>query len=317
MVSQWSEEDAPAYSAGPVGGHFVCSGHGKNQRVAGHVGTEKRKSNSSLLQVDLIPEGIAVSSTDHQKQMRDMQTSMLLKEGLVSTANGQGAALHDHSSHGHDDGAHLAEFGRVVTMIGVGLGFMALVVMEHFMISMGVGHSHGADDDFGHSHDHAHDHNNKEKGSGLSESFSLTAFAAIAVHSVVDGIVIGGSFRVSAEIGARVAVAIVLHKIPDGFVVASLLAATNRSRKPLWVALLSMATPLGAIVGYGLLTGIPPHVLGGVLGFAAGTFLFIAGTGIVPEILHEGGNSRAPIVALIAGWASILVVNFYIAPHSH
>jgi zinc transporter ZupT len=80
------------------------------------------------------------------------------------------------------------------------------------------------------------------------------------VHSLVDGIVIGGSFRVSATIGARVAVAIVLHKIPDGFVVASLLTATNRSRKPLWVLALSSITPIGAVAGYAVLTGIPARL---------------------------------------------------------
>merc|ERR1711991_1261007 len=139
-----------------------------------------------------------------------------------------------------------------------------------------------------------------------------TAFAAIAVHSLVDGVVIGGSFRVSATIGARVAVAIVLHKIPDGFVVASLLAASNRTRKPLWVGALSCVTPLGAVLGYSLLTGIPPSVLGGVLGFAAGTFLFISAAGIVPELLHESDRKKAPIAAVVAGWAGILIVNLWI-----
>jgi zinc transporter ZupT len=142
---------------------------------------------------------------------------------------------------------------------------------------------------------------------------------AIAVHSFVDGIVIGGSFRVSSAIGARVAIAIVLHKVPDGFVVASLLAASNRSRKGWWVAALSSITPMGAILGYALLTGIPSTVLGAVLGFAAGTFLFISACGIIPELLHSGSpeSTRLPIFSVLVGYGIILLVNSTLHAHAH
>jgi zinc transporter ZupT len=268
----------------------------------------------AIATVDLIPEGIAVSSVDYQKSYEKAQAEYLKKEHVHESKPAVSAG-HEHD---HDHDAHIAEFGRIVTMVGVGLGFLTLVLMEHMMLSMGVGHSHGAveEGDVEHGHSHAHKDDDK-KPQVLSETFSLTAFAALAIHSLVDGVVIGGSFRVSAKIGARVAVAIVLHKSPDGFVVASLLTATNRSRKPMWVAALSSITPIGAIVGYALLTGIRPSVLGGVLGFAAGTFLFISAAGIIPELLHEGDRKKGPIAAVILGWGGILLVNFVIAPHSH
>lgn len=123
-------------------------------------------------------------------------------------------------------------------------------------------------------------------------------------------------------------------KIPDGFVVASLLAATNRSNKWLWVGFLSSITPFGAMMGefgtfsfslltiilsgFSMLTGIPPSVLGGVLGFAAGTFLFISACGIIPELLHDTDpqRSKIPIYAVMCGYAVILFVNMNIG-HSH
>lgn len=268
--------------------------------------------------IDLIPEGIAVSSIDRSAVAH-----------AASDAHKDEGHAHSHEDHrGHPHAAPhdtWSEYGRTVTMVGVGTGFLALVVLEHVMMSLGVGHSHGPDDlhelDTGHEHshhtdDHAHSH---DDSSVMSESFSLTAFAAIAVHSLVDGIVIGGSFRVSANIGSRVAVAIVMHKIPDGFVVSSLLAATKRSRKMLWITALSSVTPVGAMLGYAVLTGIPSSVLGGVLGFAAGTFLFICACGIVPELLHAADSpqkSRHSIAALIAGYFLIVVVNLNMA-HAH
>jgi zinc transporter ZupT len=177
----------------------------------------------AIATVDLIPEGIAVSSADNYAKKQQEYAD---KEGLRLEHKHEELGRHEHE---------IADYGRIVTMVGVGCGFFALVLLEQFLLAAGVAHSHqtasssgGAGDDMlievpeQHAK-HAHKHAN-----GLSESFSLTAFAAIAVHSFVDGIVIGGSFRVSTTIGARVAVAIVLHKVPDGFVVASLLTATNR-----------------------------------------------------------------------------------------
>ena len=188
----------------------------------------------AIATIDLIPEGIAVSS---------MVSGEKNNIALANTDKPKTDDAHNHDHHDEE-----AEMGRKITMIGVGIGFLALVLLEQLMLSMGVAHSHGPDDMDDDGHSHAHNHPRKN-ASGLSDSFSLTAFAALAVHSLVDGIVIGGSFRVSSVIGARVAVAIVLHKIPDGFVVASLLAASNRSNKWMWVAFLSSVTPFGAMMG--------------------------------------------------------------------
>jgi zinc transporter ZupT len=62
-----------------------------------------------------------------------------------------------------------------------------------------------------------------------------------------------------------------------------------------------------------------PSVLGGVLGFAAGTFLFISACGIIPELLHEhdAQKSKLPVFAVVAGWAGILVVNLAFGAHEH
>ncbi len=76
---------------------------------------------------------------------------------------------------------------------------------------------------------------------------------------------------------------------------------------------------VGAVLGYALLTGIPSSVLGGVLGFAAGTFLFISACGIVPELLHAGDpqSTRLPILAVLLGYGIILFVNSTLHAHAH
>jgi zinc transporter ZupT len=145
----------------------------------------------AIATVDLIPEGIGVSSSYRR------------------------ASLHPPKGHEHDHDNETAEFGRLVTMVGVGIGFFSLVLLEQIMVAFGATHSHQSEVAVGEDLEQGkHAHRNQ---SGLSDSFSLTAFAAIAMHSLVDGIVIGGSFRVSSVIGVRVAIAIVLHKVRRGF----------------------------------------------------------------------------------------------------
>ncbi len=193
----------------------------------------------ALATIDLIPEGIAVSSVDAQREAAAQQLALRAKEhvheeqpvartsGAEGEQSGESRTREKSHNHQHDhgdghsssssSGGDYAEYGRKITMIGVGLGFLSLVLLEHLMLSMGVEHTHGPDDDAGgkdmetgDGHSHAHAHGKKSSATGLSDSFSLTAFAAIAIHSLVDGVVIGGSFRGIASGDKFVVVVVVL-----------------------------------------------------------------------------------------------------------
>lgn len=141
----------------------------------------------ALATVDLIPEGMAVSSMRPPPASppltlapRDAkaQPDESFADILQSTAVGglhAAARAHEHNTHEHSDGhdhedAHAA-LGRRVTMVGVGVGFFALVLLEHAMLSLGVEHSHATGDESegdhsGHAHSHTH---KKSDATGLSE----------------------------------------------------------------------------------------------------------------------------------------------------
>jgi len=96
-------------------------------------------------------------------------------------------------------------------LMGVGLGFFCLFLMERLM------NSHG------HLHLDTHEHNDDlidhvNIQTSSTSQFTTVAMLALVLHSFLDGFVIAGAFRASESVGTRVAFAILLHKLPDGFV---------------------------------------------------------------------------------------------------
>jgi len=193
----------------------------------------------------------------------------------------------------HDDHHHNPEETSVkLATLGIFFGFILMMIVEQTMSYYGAGHSHASDDSGKHGHSHG-----KQI---LSSAFSLAALIGLAVHSFVDGVMIGGAFSASANVGARVGIAIVLHKFPDGFMLSSILqimkTPTVSGKKgtyffehmgiPILLGICLM-TPIGAFLSFTILEGLPDVGLAFVLCLGSGTFLFITCSGIIPELLHQ------------------------------
>lgn len=68
-------------------------------------------------------------------------------------------------------------------------------------------------------------------------------------------------------------------------------------------------TPTGALIGYIMMDGMSPLLLGFVLGFGAGTFLFITATGIIPELL---GKEKDGVPSFVRKYSMIAMVASYL-----
>lgn len=131
----------------------------------------------------------------------------------------------------------------------------------------------------------------------------LVMAAAIAVHNVPEGMVIGASFAAGETIrqGWTMAVVIGLHNIPEGMAIAAPLAAGGQPRwKAAGLAALTGApTVLGAALGYRL-GSMGPYALMSALSFAAGAMLYV----VFGELLPEAAalcQTRAPALFAILG----------------
>jgi zinc and cadmium transporter len=121
-----------------------------------------------------------------------------------------------------------------------------------------------------------------------------------AFHTFVDGAVIAAAVLTSIPLGLTTALAVAAHEIPQevGDVAILLRAGYSRLRAFTLNVLAGAGGILGA-AGMVLAGRIVPQVLPYVLAFAAGNFLYVAMSDLIPD-LHRGGVGGARQVLLIA-----------------
>ena len=114
-----------------------------------------------------------------------------------------------------------------------------------------------------------------------------TALFALTIHSFIDGFNLAVSFSAGERAGLAVGLALALHKIADGFTLTSLFSQGGYSPSRSRLALIGVATatPLGVILSsQGNFAGLPSSVEAALMGFAAGSFIYIAASDILPRI---------------------------------
>lgn len=132
--------------------------------------------------------------------------------------------------------------------------------------------------------------------------------ASDALHNLIDGVVIGVAYLVSVPTGIATTIAVILHEIPQEISDFGLLlhAGFSRSRALALNFLSALAAFLGAgaamFFGDTLERAIPL-----LAAFAAGNFLYIAGTDLVPEI-HKTSSPKHSIVQLISLCAGVAIM---------
>jgi zinc transporter ZupT len=117
----------------------------------------------------------------------------------------------------------------------------------------------------------------------------LVAFAALTLHSLVDGLAVAAGFGVSAGLGLVAAFAVIVHEIPEGLAMTAIaLAAGYGRRKALVLSLVvALATPVGALMAYTGVTNIAGPLLALLLGVAAGSFLYVGAADILPQLHRQ------------------------------
>jgi len=135
---------------------------------------------------------------------------------------------------------------------------------------------------------------------------------ADGVHNFLDGVIIGASYVVGLHVGVATTLAVVFHEIPHelgNFFV--LLYAGFTKRKALFFNFLSaLFAVLGTIIS--LLVGSKVANFANVmLPLAAGGFIYIAGSDLVPELNKESklGKSLVQMLAIGLGVGLMLLLD--------
>lgn len=173
---------------------------------------------------------------------------------------------------------------------GLLLGFLGFFVLEKFLWH------------------HAH-HHEPEVRPSLPPLAALNLLGDL-LHNVIDGMLIAAAFMAGIPVGIATTVAVILHEIPQEIGDFGVLLHAGLPMRR--VVLLNFISGLGAVAGALLTLAIGARVTGlgaHLLPVAAGSFLYIAASDLIPE-LHRERNPGAVLqqIALVLLGVTVMAV---------
>lgn len=175
-------------------------------------------------------------------------------------------------------------------MLWTAIGFLAFYAIEK-VTTLHVGHETAAELDH---EDASHEHIGRAGAIGMG------------IHSFLDGVALAAGLAVGGGIAVVIAAVVIIHRFSDGIGVVSFLL-TGRTPTALayrWLTVVAIAPIAGVLSG--TIISPPDHVLGAILGFFAGFFLYVGAAELLPEA-HRRDRSRWVVLATIAGAAVIWI----------
>lgn len=133
----------------------------------------------------------------------------------------------------------------------------------------------------------------------------LLSALVIAIHNFPEGLVTFAGSIAEPSLGITLAIAVAIHNIPEGISVAvPVLYASKSKKKAFWYSLFSgIAEPIGAVVGYFVLSWLFTDILIGILlSYVAGIMVFISLDQLLPTAKAYGEHHLA-IYGLVTGMA--------------
>ena len=134
---------------------------------------------------------------------------------------------------------------------------------------------------------------------------------ADSIHNFIDGLVIAATFVVSPTLGIATTVAIAFHEIPQEIGDFGVLVFSGFSKRKAVVANLAVAATsiAGGIIGFYFSQHID-NIVGYLLPFAAGSFIYIAASDLLPEIKEEESlkNSIISFAIFLFGISIMLLI---------
>ena len=143
--------------------------------------------------------------------------------------------------------------------------------------------------------------------------FSYVILIGDGVHNFLGGLILAASFLISIPLGIATIVAIIAHELPQQLGIFGALVKGGFSKnKAITYSFLAQSTIiLGALVGY-LLSGVVEGLVVFLVPFAAGNFIYIAASDLIPEMHKaEGWDGIKNIAVFFVGLALMWMLKAY------
>jgi len=135
-------------------------------------------------------------------------------------------------------------------------------------------------------------------------AFSYLNLIGDGVHNFIDGLIIAAAFVTSPQIGMATFMAVAFHEIPQeiGDFGVLIYGGMKRGRALLLNFVVALTVVIGGVLGY-LVCGYAEHITIFLLPLAAGGFIYIAASDLIPELHKELDFSRSmtSFVAFLSG----------------
>lgn len=125
-------------------------------------------------------------------------------------------------------------------------------------------------------------------------TFTYMNLLGDGVHNFIDGLIIIAAFLTSIPLGTIVTVAIIFHEVPQEMSDFAVLiyGGFGKTKALVFNFLSAIVAVVGAVVGFLLSTNIEQFTIF-LLPFAAGGFVYIAGSDLLPELRSKTDLSSA------------------------
>ncbi|MBU0749925.1 ZIP family metal transporter [Patescibacteria group bacterium] len=147
---------------------------------------------------------------------------------------------------------------------------------------------------------HWHHHHGFEESEDATHPVGKLVLVSDGVHNLIDGIIIGAAYLVSVPVGIATTIAVILHEIPQEIGDFGVLIHSGYTKmRALWLNFLSaLLAVAGAVLAF-FLGSASEQFTTYLLPFAAGGFVYIAMSDLIPE-LHKTKRVQHSIVQFLA-----------------
>lgn len=172
----------------------------------------------------------------------------------------------------------------------------------------------GTDHQGHHEHHGHHDHHDHQGAMEVNPRSVFGVATGLGLHTITEGIALGASMRVGLMhdggtmlAGLGVFLAIMMHKPLDAYSIIGLMRVSGYKNRActltnIGFALLCPLVTVFTFFGVGLLSQLDEmHVIGYVMAFAAGVFLCISLSDLLPEIQFHSHDRGILILAFLIG----------------
>lgn len=207
-------------------------------------------------------------------------------------------------------------------------GMILIAIIERAIHRIGDphgGHDHGLHDHGVHSHlEHedqdpmGHHHMESTDEEHHLSKLGLVSAIAIAIHNLPEGLAIFTAGLNDITLAIPIAVAVIMHNIPLGMAISIPIFYSTKSRKKamVYTILVGLCQPLGAILGYLVLSTFFSEKLFGVLfAIIAGIMIFVAVDELLPTS-QKYEDHHISVYGFIVGMI-VMAISLSMFGHGH